>query len=416
MKQNAIAKAIARGTVVSWREEPTQYDIEALRANVERVGLVIRVRWAIVAILAVFSVVAAAVYGTSTEIDVLVKNMTVPAIALVFVLLYNSFYQLTYRRASNIVFLNFAQLLFDIVVVTVLVYYSGGVYSWFSSMYVIFILESAFILSERVQVWALAVTASVLYALVLFGEYLGWISHVDLPFVANELHTNLTYVLVRYLWMVTLYAGSALIGMLMMRSIRRRERELQECSFVDELTGLYNRAYFQRVLATELERARHNGRELALVVADVDGLGSVNRTFGVEVGDGILAALGRHLQDVGLRGRGDGDWLRAMNAACRIGGEEFALLMPEAGGEMADVSIEDRVLAIAEAFRHAAESTRVSGVGVTVSVAAVIGPRDGESTDALIDAADSLLAFAATSGGNTVCASWLMRDGSDAGE
>jgi hypothetical protein len=44
--------------MVSWREQPTRYDIEALQANTERVGLVIRVRWALVAVLAVFSLIA----------------------------------------------------------------------------------------------------------------------------------------------------------------------------------------------------------------------------------------------------------------------------------------------------------------------------------------------------------------------
>jgi len=409
VNQSKIAKTLARGAVVSWREQPTQYDIEALRANIERVGLVIRVRWAIVAILAGFSVVAASIYGVSTDPDVLVRNMTIPAIALIFVLMYNGFYQITYRKAANIALLNPAQLLFDTIVVTVLVYYSGGVYSWFSSMYLLFILESAFILPRRSQVWLLVIVSSLLYGIVLFGEYLGWFPHIDLPFVANELYANLTYVLVRYLWKVTLYAGAALVGMLMMKSIRERERELRESSFVDELTGLFNRPYFQRVLSTELERARRNERALALVLADIDGFGEVNRTFGVDVGDELLAAIGRQLRGVGESA--NGDWARGVNTACRIGGEELALIVPEVGwGEGVRTPIEERAQAIAEAFRRAVETTRVSGVGVTVSVGVAIGPRDGEAPDALIDAADRMLFLAAQEGGNVVRASWLAEE------
>lgn len=413
MHQSKLTKALARTAVVTWREQPTQYDIEALRANVERVGLVIRVRWAIVAVLALYSVVAASIYGMSTETDALLRNMQVPAITLIFVLMYNGLYQMTYRKVGNIAFLNQAQLLFDAIVVTVLVYYSGGVYSWFSSMYLLFILEGAFILPKRSQVWMLVTACSALLGLVYFGEYAEWIPHVNLPFVANNLQGNLTYVLVRYLWKATLNAGAALVGMLMMKAIRQRERELQQSSFVDELTGLFNRPYFQRVLPTEIERARRNDRSVALVLADVDGLGELNRTFGVEVGDGLLAAIGRTLRAVS-DGQA-GEWARTVDVACRFGGEELALIVPEVGRyQGAPLPIAERALAIAEAFRSAVERLRVSGVSATVSVGVVVSPRDGESPDALIDAADRILSAAVAAGGNTVRASWLDEN-ADAG-
>lgn len=405
MNHTKLTKALARTAMVSWREQPTQYDIEALRANVERVGLVIRVRWAIVAVLALYSTIAALIYSVTSDPGVLVRNMPVPALALIFVLLYNGLYQITYKKVGNIAFLNLAQLLFDAIVVTVLVYYSGGVYSWFSSMYLLFILEGAFILPKRSQVWVLVVASSALLGLVFFGEYTGAIPHVRLPFVTNDLQHNLTYVLVRYLWKVTLNAGAALVGMLMMKSIRQREIELQESSFVDELTGLFNRPYFQRVLATEIERARRNDRSLALVLADIDGLGEVNRTFGVDVGDGLLAAIGRTLREVS-DGQA-GEWARNVDIACRFGGEELALIVPEVGRyQGAPLPVAERALATAEAFRAAVERLRVSGVSATVSVGVVVSPRDGESPDALIDAADRVLAEAVAAGGNTVRASW----------
>lgn len=406
MNQSKITKALARTTMVSWREQPTQYDIEALRANTERVGLVIRVRWAIVAVLATFSVVAASIYGVGTDPAELIRNMQVPALALIFVLLYNGLYQVTYRKVANIAFLNLAQLIFDAIVATVLVYYSGGVYSWFSSMYLLFILEGAFILPKRSQVWVLVATSSGLLGVVLLGEYLGWIPHVNLPFVSNVLHANLTYVLVRYLWKVTLNAGAALVGMLMMKTIRQREAELQECSFIDELTGLLNRQYFHRVLPTEIERARRNDRSVALVLADVDGLGEVNRTFGVDVGDGLLSAIGRTLREVSDSQALDA--ARNVDIPCRVGGEEIALIVPELGRyQGAPLPVAERALAMAEAFREAVGRLRVSGVSVTVSVGVAVGPRDGESSDALIDAADRMLSTAVAAGGNTVRATWL---------
>jgi diguanylate cyclase (GGDEF)-like protein len=273
-------------------------------------------------------------------------------------------------------------------------------------MYVLFVLEGAFILPKRSQVWVLVAASSALYGLALFGEYLGWLPHVDLPFVDNVLYANLTYVLVRYLWKVTLYAGAALMGMLMMKSIHEREAELRECSFIDELTGLFNRPYFQRVLSTELERARRNECSLALVLADVDGLGEINRTFGVDVGDALLTMISQTLHEVSDVHASDGT--RNVDIACRCGGEELALIMPVLGVHQgAPPTVSERAVAVAEEFRRAVESVRASGVSATVSVGVAIAPRDGESSDALIDAADRMLSEAVRGGGNTVRVTWL---------
>jgi len=98
-----------------------------------------------------------------------------------------------------------------------------------------------------------------------------------------------------------------------------------------------------------------------------------------------------------------------VDIACRFGGEEFALIVPELGrNDGSRVTLGERALADAEAFRAAVAGTRASGVGVTVSVGVAIGPRDGESPDALIDAADRMLALAVSDGGNAVRAAWVV--------
>lgn len=401
MKQSRFAKALARTAVVSWRENPTQYDIEALRANIERVGLVIRVRWAIVAALSIFSVVAAYVYAREVPFTQFTRNMTIPALALCFVLGYNTVYQMTYRKVGNVAFLNQAQLMFDIIFTTVLVYYSGGVYSWFSSMYLLFILEGAFILPRKWHVWMLVAFSALLYGLVLGGEYLGWIPHVDLPFVANDLYMHTTYVLVRYLWKVTMYGGAGTIGILMMQRIHDRERELEESSFIDETTGLFNRPYFHRVLSTEIERARLGGRQLAIMTADVDAFAEFNRVFGLVVGDEVLAMLGETLREVSHDE--SLDEAHELHVACRVGGEEMAIILPQFSryeGEVAPAG--DRALALAEAFRSRAERVRVRGLSVTVSVGVAVFPDDGDTFDMLVDAADQALYEASLAGGNRV--------------
>lgn len=402
MSVGRTVKHFARAAKVSWREQLTQYDIEAIRANTERVGTVIRVRWAIVVALSIFSVVAAFVYAQAVEANEFLHNMAVPAIALLFVLAYNAFYQATYRRLGNIAFLNHAQLAFDAIVVTVLVYYSGGVYSWFTTMYLLFVLEAAFILPRRGDVWFVVAVASTLYGGVLLAEWAGWLPHVNMPFVENDLWRHGTYVLVRYLWEITMLCGAATVGMLMMQRIREREQELRECSFTDELTGLYNRQYFHRVLDAEVERARRGGRELALVVADIDGLAGLNERFGLDIGDELLARAGTVLRQVveGTRAATPA----AAETACRIGGEEFAVIVPavttDDGGER--TRVEARAIAIAEAFRAEIERAVTHGIKATASVTVAVLPRDGNTAEALIDAADERLAAALARGGNMV--------------
>ncbi len=413
LRQSRLAKAFARTAVVSWREHPTQYDIEALRANIERVGLVIRVRWAIVAALSVFSVFAAFVYAQDVPFREFVQNMTIPAFALVFVMSYNTFYQMTYRKVGNVAFLNQAQLIFDIIVTTVLVYYSGGVYSWFSAMYLLFILEGAFILPKKWHVWMLVILSAVLYGLVLGAEYLGWIPHVDMPFVTNHLHDNATYVLVRYLWKVTMYGGAGTIGILMMQRIHLREKELRGSSFIDETTGLFNRPYFNSVLSVELERSRRGGRDLALLMADVDQFAELNRVFGLDVGDEVLAALGETLKGVSCDETLDEAC--ELHVACRVGGEEMAIIIPHYGRHEGDVGpVSERVIGMAEAFRARVEALRVRGLSVTVSVGVAVFPGDGDTIDALVDAADRALYEASQAGGNrVVCASDVVTADTD---
>lgn len=404
LNQNKFAKALARTAVVSWREQPTQYEIEALRANIERVGTVIRVRWAIVAALAVFSVIAAAVYGNAVPLAEFRHNMVIPALALVFVLGYNAFYQMTYRKVGNVAFLNQAQLIFDMLVTTVLVYYSGGVYSWFSSMYMLFILEGAFILPRRSHVWMLVAISSALYGFVLLAVSLRWIPHVDMPFVTNHLWDNGTYVVVRYLWEVTMYCGAGMIGILMMQRIHERERELRESAFTDELTGLFNRQYFHRVITSELERAIRDGRGLAVLIADVDRFGEINRVFGLDVGDEMLSALGGVLIEVARNGSIPGVY--EVNVPCRIGGEELAIVVPEVAGLDDEIEpVRGRALAMAEELRGRVERMSVRGLSVTVSVGVAVFPGDGDSVDGLLDAADAALESAAAAGGNRVAVS-----------
>lgn len=162
---------------------------------------------------------------------------------------------------------------------------------------------------------------------------------------------------------------------------------LSQMASTDELTQLANRRRFSETLRTELARARRLESPLSLVLADVDHLKVINDTYGHPVGDAAI----RHVAEMLREGR------REIDLAARLGGEEFALLLP--GSEPSGA------FRAAERVRHRLTSTELPSVGtVTVSMGVASFPEDGASEEQLIRVADQRLYAAKEGGRNRVCA------------
>jgi diguanylate cyclase (GGDEF)-like protein len=399
VRTSQLRKRIVRSLKVSWRDQPNRYDIEAMQANIRRVGLVIRMRWALVATLAIYSVLAGWAYIERLPVGELAQLIRVPAAALLFVVFYNVFYLMTYKRLGNVAPLNHLQLLFDALVVSVIVFYSGGVNSWFWTMYALFVFEAAFILPRVRSAWLLAAACATLLGVVVWGQYLGLLPYHGIPFANPTLYQDGTFVAVRYLWQVTVLAGSASVSTVMMAALTSRERELSSSAIVDETTGLFNRPYFHRALASEIHRAQRDGRQVYVILADLYHFGEFNQRFGLDRGD-------RLLKDISVRLRNSvssGEPMLSSNIVSRYGGEEFAIIVAEpldpgtpctAGGAYNAADLVRRVIAAA----------LVDGVGVTASVGVACFPADGVSSDELLAAADEALSRAAEAGGDRAVA------------
>jgi diguanylate cyclase (GGDEF)-like protein len=161
------------------------------------------------------------------------------------------------------------------------------------------------------------------------------------------------------------------------RQIAALAARLSDATRTDPLTGLLNRRAFEQLLDSELERSRRTGRPLSVVVGDLDGLGLVNARCGHPAGDRVLQLVARDMDK----------WKRRIDSAGRIGGEEFALLLPETD--------ERGAFLVAERLRRAAHRTFGDApVPVTVSFGVASYPEHGDRLDILIGAATGAMGAA----------------------
>ena len=161
-------------------------------------------------------------------------------------------------------------------------------------------------------------------------------------------------------------------------ALQQREQRLQEQAISDPLTGLYNRRYLNEFLPRELARSGRSNMPVSVMLIDLDHFKRVNDSSGHEAGDIVLTAVGNLL-------RGN---VRGSDIACRYGGEEFALILPETSADAATRRAEDIRLAISTLnLTHAG---RPLGK-VTASFGIAVFPDHADNTDDLLRSADIAL-------------------------
>jgi diguanylate cyclase (GGDEF)-like protein/PAS domain S-box-containing protein len=157
----------------------------------------------------------------------------------------------------------------------------------------------------------------------------------------------------------------------------------------DPLTGLYNRRYLEQALEREVLRASRNGRPVGVIMLDLDRFKDFNDTHGHEAGDQLLRALGDYLTR----------HVRAEDIACRYGGEEFVVILPEASPAMARARAEELWNGIQNLHvNHHGELLR----GVTASVGVAGFPAHGRTAVQLLATADTAMYAAKRKGRDRV--------------
>jgi two-component system cell cycle response regulator len=161
-----------------------------------------------------------------------------------------------------------------------------------------------------------------------------------------------------------------------------------EMAVIDGLTGLHNRRYLDSHLQTLFERAVERRRPLSMMIADLDHFKQINDTYGHDVGDAVLREAARRLRQN----------VRGIDLACRYGGEEFVIVMPETSGEIAEK--------VAERIRRQISDAPFDAGGTLLRLTASFGiscvSSGNDTLPAMIKRADEALYQAKNSGRNQV--------------
>jgi two-component system cell cycle response regulator len=174
--------------------------------------------------------------------------------------------------------------------------------------------------------------------------------------------------------------------------LRASVRQTIELAVTDGLTGLHNRRYLDNHMKLLIDRATARSRPLSVCITDIDRFKLVNDTYGHDAGDAVLREFANRVRSA----------VRGADLACRYGGEEFVLVMPDTSPEMA-AGVAERLRTIVEQ-----EPFRIPGTDAFLSVTASLGIASalpaGDSPETLLKRADAALYEAKRSGRNRVVA------------
>lgn len=157
----------------------------------------------------------------------------------------------------------------------------------------------------------------------------------------------------------------------------------------DGLTELYNHRYFQEQMKSNVENSKRYGNEFSMIILDIDFFKKFNDTYGHQSGDAVLRQVAQTLKKS----------VRATDIACRYGGEEMSIILPNTGKNVAHSTAEK----ICE--RVSSNKFKLQGdkeVSVTISLGVSTYPHDGQTPSELIEAADKRLYNAKNNGRNQV--------------
>jgi diguanylate cyclase (GGDEF)-like protein len=177
----------------------------------------------------------------------------------------------------------------------------------------------------------------------------------------------------------------------LIKDLKNSQDELRKLAATDPMTKLYNRRYFSQISAEFLELAKRNNQELSVIMLDIDKFKRINDTYGHKVGDDVIIALSKILVEL----------KRKSDIACRFGGEEFVLLLPNTAIDGAEI--------LAQKIRETVQNRSVKveddkELNFTISLGvSLVNVQNETNIEVSLKKADDALYKAKESGRNKVC-------------
>lgn len=208
--------------------------------------------------------------------------------------------------------------------------------------------------------------------------------HAVVP--SNETLLSVVMVFSVFMAIILVFGFVAMVNGRMARELLASQEQLKLLADTDHLTGLVNRRRFLEAARNDIKLARRYGNCITLIFFDLDHFKSVNDRFGHAVGDQVLQGVGALCRSA----------MRDVDTIGRMGGEEFAILMPHVNLEGA-VSAAERLRALLEAMRP------VEGLDLSVTASFGVAELDNASLEEMLARADQRLYKAKNEGRNQVC-------------
>ncbi len=416
-----VLKTMARIVIDSLREQKDA----ALETNADqRLLLVTKARWFMIGLLIVHGLLGVGthlIYNQSPNVfNEIFKMAFYPALVVLFIIAYNTFYHIGWHKLPKIwvprvKFFILAQLSVDIMAILLLIHYSGGATSWLWPLFLVLNLELTFLLSANWQIVLMGTLAGIGYSVLGILEYNHILSTYPMPYLPKELQYNAPYVISTLFWVNLISSCACFVSIYLHRG---EHKELKERIVRDGLTTLYNRRHFNHRLNSEIRRAQRYGRVVSLILFDIDDFKKYNDTYGHVQGDILLQWVSNTIKS-NIR-RDDRAPTYEIDIACRYGGEEFAIILPETDTDLSihtaeqirkEIEIQTSgAVSIAERIRETVETAKFEKERrVTISAGVASFPIDGKNPKEIIEAADKALYSAKESGKNKTVVSYLSR-------
>jgi diguanylate cyclase (GGDEF)-like protein len=237
------------------------------------------------------------------------------------------------------------------------------------------LISSIFLPTLVTSILAIIQFSGVALVLLLCSAYssFNWISFLVYIFVASAFSMLTNNIIQRNIKQLRKQA----------QLLQENAEHLERLSTRDDLTKLFNRRYLTETLKRELRRMSRKNTHLGLIMLDIDRFKQINDTMGHAAGDIVLQELGKLLSEQ----------IRESDIACRYGGDEFILILPDTSPET--------TLERAEKLQNDVKTLNTP-MNITLSLGIATYPQNGKDTEILIKSADHALYRAKDKGGNTI--------------